>query len=343
MFQKKTITRGAAGLALASSVALAGCSSGDDAVDGDLTQLRMGLNYIAMVQHFPMYWAENEGGYAEAGLTVDIQQGGDTPALALLAADEIDIAVADPFPILAAVESGQDLVVFATQFQESSTAMTCRSDSGVEQPSDLAGTTLGMKQFALDDLPLIASGAGLSEDDFEVQPVGNADLSAIISGSVDCLYTTVAQSEPFAIQEAGIDTNVFPVGEFGIAAQQNVYVTTREKWEDPETHEALITWLEATADAYQTMFDDPDAAGEYMVDHAFAEGLDLGEELFQSENQIPFILTEHTAEHGLLALDPQTWHETAEIALEFGRTSELVDVDAILDLTAVEEAGLPRL
>lgn len=338
MRSRRTVLASAAFTAVA-ALGLSACSSDaagtSETADGGAA-LRLALNYVGTVEHYAPYYAQQEGLFSDEGLDVEITPGGDTPGTTLLAAGQTDIAITDTTNLLSGVAEGQDFVAFATEFQMSPLSMTCRADSGVQAPEDLAGHTIGLKSGATDYLPIILSSAGLTESDITIAPIGNQDVAMIISGQVDCMFSSFAFNEPRSIEDAGVDVNVLPMSELGLPAQGNVYVTTREKAES--MHDELVSFVRAMGEANVQFLADPDAAAAYMVDNAFTDGLDLEQQEFQANAQVDFISTDWTRENGLMSLNPAAWTATAEAAAEFGITPELIDTSEMID-DLTDDAG----
>jgi len=304
--------------------------------------LTIGLNYVGTVEHFAPYYALKEGLYEKAGLDVTIKPGGDTPPSTLLAAGQVDVAVMDTLSTIIAADKGADFVAIATEYQQTPTSMTCRKDSGVSKPADLAGKTLGLKQAANIYLPAILSTIGVTKDQIKIVPIGGQDVSMIIAGQVDCMFSSFAFNEPRSIEMAGVPVTVFPLGDLGIPSQGNTYVTTRAIYDDPAKRAVLVKWIGAIAEAYEVLLRDPEAGARYMVDNAFTTGLDLDQQIYQSKTQASYIATEYTAANGLLALNPEAWEKVAQVAKDLGLTSSLVDTKPLIgDLS--KEAGTAKL
>jgi NitT/TauT family transport system substrate-binding protein len=331
---------------LAAALVLTACGSTAEedapaAAEGAVP-LTIGLNYVGTVEHFAPYYALKEGMYAKEGLDVTVKPGGDTPPSTLLAAGQVDVAVLDTLSTITAAGEGADFVAIATEYQQTPTSMTCRNESGVTKPSDLAGKTLGLKQAANVYLPAILSSIGVSKDQIKIVPIGGQDVSMIISGRVDCMFSSFAFNEPRSIEAAGVKVTVFPLGDLGIPAQGNTYVTTRKIYEDPAKRAALTKWVGIMSKAYEVLLRDPEAGAKYMVDNAFTSGLDLDQQIYQSKTQASYIANEYTAEHGLLALNTEAWEKVAKVAVDLGLTKTLVDVKPLIgDLSG--EAGTAKL
>lgn len=328
---------GAAAAVMALGAGIAACSGSSAENQG--SHLVVGLGFVGTVENYGPYYASKEGLYRAAGLDVDVQPGGNTPPSTLLTAHQIDVGVMDAPDVLHANEQGANLVAIATQFQMAPTAMTCRKDANIKTVADLKGHTLGLKSQEQSYLKMIMQTGKLEPSDFTVVPVGNADISPIIAGKVDCIFATYAIYDGQAIEAAGVPVSFISLADLGLPAQGNVYVTTRQTLE--KRRPDLIKWVKATADAWATFIQDPTAAAHYMVDNAFAAGLDLNQQIYQAGKQVPYLRTEWTKSHGLLALNPSVWTQTSDDMATFGMTTTVVDVAPLLnDLTT--DAGTPR-
>ena len=323
---------------LAIATAMTACSGSSTVHEG--SHLVVGLGFVGTVENYGPYYASTEGLYRDAGLDVTVQPGGNTPPSTLLTAQQIDIGVMDAPDMLHAKEQGADLVAIAAQFQTAPTAMTCRKASNITTAADLKGHTLGLKGQEQSYLNMILQTGKLQPAEVTVVPVGNSDISPLIAGKVDCIFATYAIYDGQAVEAAGVPVTFISLADLGLPAQGNVYVTTEETLKNRRPE--LIKWVKATADAWANFLDDPTAAAHYMVDHAFAAGLDLNQQIYQAGKQVPYLSTEWTKVHGLLALDPAVWAQTSDDMARFGMTTSPIDLKPLLnDLTS--DAATPRV
>ena len=81
-------------------------------------------DWLAQAEHGGFYQAVAEGTYAKYGLDVQIRMGGpQVNGLQLLAAGQIDIAMADALQVASAVEQEVPVVAFAATFQKNPTVL----------------------------------------------------------------------------------------------------------------------------------------------------------------------------------------------------------------------------
>lgn len=102
--------------------------------------VRLCLNWAPGADHAPIYFARQQGWYADANVAVDLLPGGGSgEALKKLAAGECEAAIADLSAVRAARASGKDVVAVMAIFTDSPLAFYSLADKPVLVPTDLAG------------------------------------------------------------------------------------------------------------------------------------------------------------------------------------------------------------
>lgn len=313
------------------------------AVAQDKVPLTVVLSYIPNVENFGAIYAENKGFFDEAGLDVTLVPGGQgVDGLQMLDSGISQITITGADSVVAAVDKGAALKVFAAQFQFSPVAMTCREDSGITDPSMLKGKRLGIKQAAQLYAETFLSKVGLSMADIVPTTIGGSDVSTIIAGKVDCMITTFAFNEPRLISNAGVPVNVLRLGDYGLNSQPGAFTVTQKFWDTPGNKEVLVKYLTAEAKGWDEFFKDPAAGAKFIVDGGFNDGLDIEQQTYQAEQQVKYMASPLTAEKGILWLDPKTWAESTANALAAGATSKLVDPATFITTEILEQTPLPK-
>lgn len=214
------------------------------AIAQDKVPLTVVLSYIPNVENFGAIYAENQGFFDEAGLDVTLVPGGQgVVGLQMLDSGLSQITITGADSVVAAVDKGVALKVFAAQFQFSPVAMTCREDSGIADPSMLKGKRLGIKQAAQLYAETFLSKVGLTMADIEPTTIGGSDVSTIIAGKVDCMITTFAFNEPRLIANAGVPVVVLRMGDYGLNSQPGAFTVTQKFWDTPGNKEILAKYL----------------------------------------------------------------------------------------------------
>ena len=309
----------------------------------DKVPLTVVLSYIPNVENFGAIYAENKGLFDEAGLDVTLVPGGQgVDGLQMLDSGLSQITITGADSVVAAVDKGAALKVFAAQFQFSPVAMTCRQDSGVTDPAMLKGKRLGIKQAAQLYAETFLSKVGLTMADIEPTTIGGSDVSTIIAGKVDCMITTFAFNEPRLISNAGVPVNVLRMGDYGLNSQPGAFTVTQKFWDTPGNKEVLVKYLTAEAKGWDEFFKDPAAGAKFIVEGGFNDGLDIEQQTYQAEQQVKYMASALTAEKGILWLDPKTWAESTANALAAGATTKLVDPATFISTEILEQATLPK-
>jgi NitT/TauT family transport system substrate-binding protein len=219
--------------------------------------------------------------------------------------------------------------------------MTCRKDSGVTDAHMVKGKRLAIKQTATRQADVFLAKLGLTTKDMETLSVGGSDISAIIAGRVDCLYSTFAFNEPRLIEGAGVAVNVLPLGEYGLNSQPGA-ITVTEKYLN-ENNDVLKAYLSAESKAWAEFFKDPDAAAKFIVEGGFNDGLDIKQQTYQAQRQVAFMTSAVTKEKGILYLDPKVWQETAANSFAAKSTPSLMDPSQFLTTEILDQVDRPKL
>jgi NitT/TauT family transport system substrate-binding protein len=307
-------------------------------------KLTVVLGYVPNVEMYGPEYALHEGLFKAAGLDVTLVPAGQgVNQVQMVAAGVADIGIANPESIIAAAGRGEKFKIFASQFQTSPLAMTCRKDSGVTKASELRGKRIGVKVAAKPYLDLLLSKNGLKDSDVTTTTIGGTDIAVLIAGRVDCQITTFAFNEPRLIEQAGVPVNVLPLGSFGLNAQTDSYFVKASFFDDAANIPILVKFLKTQGEAWASFFKDPKAAAAYMVNQRFLDGLDLDQQTFQAQQQATYMRSPLTAEKGILWINPATFKETAENLFAAKVTASVIDTTDMLTMTILEQAGLPKL
>jgi NitT/TauT family transport system substrate-binding protein len=308
-----------------------------------LKKLTVVLGYIPDVEMYGAEYALHEGLFKAEGLDVTlIPAGQGVDQVQMVASGTADIGIANPESILPAMEKGEKFKVFAALFQRSPVAMTCRKDSGVAKPADLAGKSVGVKTLAQPYFDLFLAKNHVDPAKVKAVSIGPSDIAVLIAGRIACEITTFAFNEPLQIEQAGVPTVVMPLGEYGLNAQTDSYFVKASTFADPASRDALTRYLRAESKAWAIFFKDPKAAAKYIVDGNFVDGLDIEQQTFQAEQQVDYMRDKLTAEKGIMWLNPATWQETAANMAAAKVTASVLDPLPALTTEALEAAQPPK-
>jgi NitT/TauT family transport system substrate-binding protein len=304
--------RGAASGALALGLAFVGPALAQD-------KLVFATDWLAQAEHGGFYQALAEGTYRKHGLDVTIRMGGpQVNGLQLLAAGQIDVAMADALQALSAVEQGVPLVAIGATFQKNPTVLI--SHPGVARIEQLKGRPIAVSAAANTTYwPWLKARYGFSDDQkrpygFSVQPF-LADKTLSQQG--------FATSEPFAIEQAGVKPVVFLLADLGYPPYSEALVVTRDTLS--KRPDVLKRFLRASAEGWKSYLANP-APGNALIrkdNREMSEALIAFGVRKMKENAIVEGGDARTL--GLLAMTDARWNATVEFLKSAGLAKPNVD------------------
>jgi NitT/TauT family transport system substrate-binding protein len=151
--------------------------------------VRVCLNWAPGADHAPLYFAREQGWFADANVAVEVLPGGGSgEALKKLADGECQAAIADFGAVRAAHASGRDVVAVMTIFADSPLAFYSLDTTAITAPGDLAGQRIAA--YATDPprrlWPAFAARHGLAENAVTwIDLPNNAKVAALGRGEVE--------------------------------------------------------------------------------------------------------------------------------------------------------------
>ena len=206
----------------------------------EVAKVTLQLKWVAQAQFAGYYAAQKQGFYKDAGLDVTIKAGGpNTAPEQVIAGGGADVIV-DWMPgALAAREKGVPLVNIAQPFKRSGMMLTCRKETGIVQPADFKGKTLGVWFFG-NEYPFLSwmSQLGLATtggpDGVTVLKQG-FNVDPLLQKQADCI-STMTYNEYWQVIEAGVkpeDLVVFKYEDQNVATLEDGLYVLEDKLKDP--------------------------------------------------------------------------------------------------------------
>jgi NitT/TauT family transport system substrate-binding protein len=296
------MTRTLRALALAFAAALAAPHAHAQAPD----RIVFATDWLAQAEHGGFYQALAEGIYKKYNLDVTIRMGGpQVNGLQLLAAGQIDVAMADGLQALSAVEQSVPIVAIAATFQKNPTVIIAHPD--VPKLEQLRGKPIAIGAAANTTYwPWLKSQFGFTDDQkrpygFSVQPF-LADKTLSQQG--------FATSEPFSIEKGGVKPNVFLLADYGYPPYSEALVVRKDTLDKREA--VLERFVRASAEGWKS----------YLANPAPANALIRKDNPQMSEELLAFghrKLKEHgivdsgdAARNGLLTMTDARWRATVD-------------------------------
>jgi len=322
----------------------AGASDGG----GELTAVRLQLQWAPQAQFAGYFAAQELGFYADEGLDVEILDGGPDviPQQVGSAADGPEFTISWVPKVLEAREAGSDLVNIAQVFQRSGTLSVAWADSGISSPADFEGKRVGVWDFG-NEWEVIAAAAaeGLEQGtDFE-RVIQNFDMVAFLNRDIDVaeamIYNEYAQVLETENPDTGElyqpeDMTVIDYNEVGTAMLQDA-LFARASWLAEDGNEDIAErFLRASFRGWIHCRDNPDDCIGYTVDAGSTLG--AGHQAWMMNEINPLIWP---SPDGIGILDTGLWDQTVQVSLDSGIIEAEPTEDAYrTDLAEAALAGI---
>lgn len=301
--------------------------------------LTLGLTYIPNVQFAPVYVAEDDGLYTDAGLDVTIRHhGSDEGLFTALTSGEEDVVLASGDEVLQARDQGLDVVSIGSYYRMSPAAVLIPADSPLHTVADLKGHSVGLPgEYGASWFALLAflDRAGLTRDDMEVESIGYTQMAALTSGQVDAVVG-FTNNDLVQLEAAGTHVRVLDGGSDAplVAAS----LVTTQQWLDahPEQARALVR---ATAEGINRAAADPDHAVEVTRTRDTSLGDDTTVSTARAVLAATLDLMRPGGEDATGSQDRTRWEEMASFLRRLPEVlTRDADIDAAMrDLTGSEQ------
>ncbi|RBI71496.1 ABC transporter substrate-binding protein [Roseovarius sp. TE539] len=236
--------------------------------------LTLQLKWVTQAQFGGYYVAQDKGFYEEEDLDVTIKPGGpDIAPTQVIAGGGADVMVDWMPAALAAREKGLPLVNIAQPFKSSGMMLTCLKSTGIEEPEDFRGRTLGVWFFG-NEFPFLSwmSQLGIptdgGEDGVEVLKQG-FNVDPLLQGQADCI-STMTYNEYWQVIDAGIQPEeliTFKYEEQGVATLEDGLYVLEEKLDDPEEVDKLARFVRASMKGWKWAEENPDKAAMIVLEN----------------------------------------------------------------------------
>jgi len=218
-----------------------------------------------------VYVAKEKGFFQEEGLDVDIQHSsGGSQHVQLLLAGQVQFTTADAANVLQRIaDPGLPLLAIALIGQTGQQGWVTLAGSGLDDPADWRGKTVGYRSTVPPDLLAILKSRGMTLDDVNAQNIGYEPPQLLVEGRVD-VYPVFLSNEPDIIRrKLGKEVKVFSAADYGMPTLGLTYVTSRDYADQhPET---VTRFLIAVLRALQWTGQNRDEAVDIVLKYATGE------------------------------------------------------------------------
>jgi len=299
-------------------VILAGACGGQS--DGDLQPVTFmaGFTAQANLPFVGVYVAEELGYFEERGLDVTIEHSaGGGEHLQLLAAGAVDITTQDAAVLLQRRnDPGIPLVSIGLIGQTGQQAFVALSDSGMTDPSDWAGKSVGYKGTPPPDVFAILDAVGLTEDDVDLINVG-FDPRVLTEGQID-VYPVFKSNEPDLLARQGFDLVMWDAADYGIPTLGLAYVVTEETVETQP--EMLAAFMDAVIEGITYAAAEPESAIDIVMRYVGPDG-DADHQRFILDVELRDSISDVTETNGIGWQTTEQWTSLAAHLERYGAVS----------------------
>lgn len=304
--------------ASASAEASASPSPSTEPAAVEKPDVKVVLNWFAKSEHGGIYAAQQHDIYKNAGLNVEVEQGGpQVSSIQIVASGKAEFGLAHADQILLAREQGIPIVAVATTFQISPQAIMFHEAEPIDDFSDLNGRTVFIQsgqpyweflkhKYNLDKVTELAYTG--QHANFIADP--KSASQSFVTG------------EPFAVEEQGVPVDTLLVADAGYQPYAAVIYTTEDFLEkNPETVKAFVQGTVQGWEDYKTSSDEIDA-----FIRTVNTNMSEKEMKFAVETQEEFIYGYDAAEHGVGYMTEERWSTLKDQLLEIGLLTKDQDV-----------------
>ncbi len=293
--------------------------SASSSAAGEPTKIKLQLQWSAQAQFAGYYAAVDQGYYKDAGLDVEIVEGGtDIVPQDVLSAGDVDYAISWVPKVLGSIEKGAKITDVAQIFERSATTQISMKDKNITEPAQLAGKKVGSWGYG-NEWELFAGmqKAGVNLGDITL--IQQAfDMNGFLDGDIDAAqamtYNEYAQVLETKNPKTGQlfqpeDLNVIDWNKVGTAMLQDAIWANSEKLSDPAYQDQTTRFIKASIKGWVYSRDNPEEAAKIVT----AAGSQLGEshQLWMT-NEINKLIWPSTA--GIGMIQDSAWQRTVEIA-----------------------------
>jgi ABC-type nitrate/sulfonate/bicarbonate transport system substrate-binding protein len=280
------------------------------------------------------YVAKEEGFFAQEGLDVDIEHSsGGSQHVQLLLAGQVQFTTADAANVLQRIaDPGLPLVSIALIGQTGQQGWVTLASSGLSDPSDWRGKTVGYRSTMPPDLPAILKARGMTVDDIDAQNIGYQPPQLLVEHRVD-VYPVFLSNEPDTVRrQLGQDVNVFSAADYGMPTLGLTYVTTQDYV--TQHPEVIQRFLKAVLHGIAWARDNRDAAIDIVL--KYATGADRDHQRFMLDTELAAAESDVTNANGLGWQTAEQWQALESWLEEFGGIAKPVDASAAFNDEALQ-------
>lgn len=304
------------------------------------TGLSEQLGWLANAQMAGDFVAAGKGYFKDAGIDLKIQPGGpNIDPIQIVAGGGVPFGNVSSVAVLVNARSrGVPVKAFGAVLQRHPFAFIFLTKSGIHTPKDFEGKTIGIQATARPLLAAVLAKYHIPPDKVKVQFVGG-DTRPLITGQVDVITGWIIDAPQIeAVRQAG-SYSYFKLWDLGIQLYAYTYFTTDRVLSDRK--DVLARFLSASARGWTYAAAHPDEAVDWVLKAAPALSRPL--ELQTWKNEIPYLSSPLTKQHGLGYMDPKVWKAISDTYYGLQQIPKEVAPTDVMTNEIVEMAKTPKI
>jgi NitT/TauT family transport system substrate-binding protein len=298
-----------------------GGDGGSSGSAGDLTEVKLQLQWLPQGQFAGYFAAVDQGFFEEEGLDVEIiPSGGDIVPQDALANGDVDYAVAWVPKVLGSIEQGANLTNIAQIFQKSGTLQVSWADSGINSVADFEGKKIGSWGFG-NEWEIFAAMAAEGLDSSTVQIITqDFNMNAFLQGDIDAAQAMTYNEYAQLLESTDPDTGeLYQPADFNVISyedtvgamlQDAIWADTERLDSDEAYQETTVKFLKAVVKGWIYSAENPQEAADITV--AAGSGWGPSHELWMVNETNKLIWP---AANGIGVIDEVAWDRTVEGAI----------------------------
>jgi len=305
-----------------------------------MTGLSEQLGWLANAQMAGDFTALGKGFFKDAGIDLKIQPGGpNIDPIQIVAGGGVPFGNVSSVAVLVNARSrGLPVKAFGTVLQRHPFAFIFMTKSGIHTPKDFEGKTIGIQATARPLLDAVLAKYNIPQDKVKVLFVGG-DTRPLIMGQVDVITGWIIDAPQIeAVRQAG-SYSYFKLWDLGIQLYAYTYFTTDRVLNDRK--DLLARFLSASAKGWMYAAQHPDEAVDWVLRAAPALNRTL--ELQTWKNEIPYLSSPLTKDHGFGYMDPKVWKAISDTYFNLKQIPQPVPPSDVMTDEIVEMAKTPKI
>lgn len=295
-------------------------------------KVTLGMTYIPSVQFAPWYVAQEKGFFREAGLEVNFDYRMDIDALQLVAAGQMDFAIAGGDQVITARAQQIPVVYLASLYAKFPPTIIAKAESKINKPQDLKGKKLGLPLYGTNLLAAkaILKKAGVAESDVQLVDIGYTQIPSLTSGKVDAVVG-FANNEPVKLRANGYQVtelhawDYFSLVGHGLITGEKQLATSKP---------VVRKMVAATIKGMRYALAHPEET--WMICQKHLPGLGAGQQSLEQEvlfTSMKLWESETTRQKGLGQSNPKDWEASQQLMKELGLIKQTTPVKKMLNLS----------